>query len=114
MEDEQKLQRLLWHHDCQILEVFDKFVIQKIPHNLYACNDIMVKNNALQLGLSDAEFTNCVSDTEIDEQIKADVATAQYFGGRGTPFSVIVFPDGSTETMSGALPYEAWQQVLNR
>ena len=53
-----------------------------------------------------------MKDKRTQELIDTDVATAQALGGKGTPFNVIIFPDGTYETVAGALPYNQWQVIL--
>lgn len=63
-------------------------------------------------GLSKMQFDSCLQSTEIAEQIKNDMATAQALGGSGTPFSVVVYEDGTIRPVSGALPYDSWLPLL--
>lgn len=73
-----------------------------------------LRDVALQLGLEASTLDSCMANDDIAVQVQSDALTASAFGGNGTPFSVIVFPDGSTKPVSGALPYENWQAALNK
>lgn len=69
---------------------------------------------AASLAVDMAAYDACVADREMEARVLADLATAQRLGGRGTPFSIIVFADGRTIPVPGALPYEQWQTLLQR
>lgn len=68
---------------------------------------------ATKIGLKDAALEMCMQSSDITDDISTDITTAKAFGGTGTPFSIIVFPDGSTRPVSGALPYEQWRSALS-
>lgn len=68
---------------------------------------------ASELGVPTEVFTDCLLNNErFAELIELDRRTALAFGGRGTPFSVIQYSDGSIKPVSGALPYEQWLALL--
>lgn len=81
--------------------------------NQRSINTDFLTQTAISLGANEADLQTCVNSDEIKDQIAADLATARAFGGSGTPFSVVVFPDGTTQPISGALPYENWEPLLN-
>jgi protein-disulfide isomerase len=68
---------------------------------------------AIDLGLTSEALEACIATEAVGEQIALDKAVATAFGGSGTPFSVIVFPDGTTKPVTGAVPYEQFNAVLN-
>lgn len=65
-------------------------------------------------GVSEAQYQACQNDESIAALIAQDTAAAEYFGGSGTPFSLIIFPDNTIRPVSGALPYEQWLTLLDR
>lgn len=67
---------------------------------------------AKKLGLTTETLNTCKNDDRIEERVALDALTADAFGGSGTPHSIIIFPDGSTTPIRGALPYEQWTSVL--
>ena len=69
---------------------------------------------ATQYGIDQAEFESCLVDEEVAARITLDAQVAQNFGGSGTPYSVIVYEDGSTRGVSGALPLEQWRALVAR
>lgn len=70
------------------------------------------KSIALSLGATEETFDACINSDEIKNVISSDMRTSQAHGGNGTPYSVIVFGDGTQKTVNGALPYEHWVNVL--
>lgn len=68
---------------------------------------------ATELGLTAEEIEECKADESIAALVTNDEKTATALGGSGTPFSVVLFPDNSYKTVSGAVPYEDWQNVLS-
>ena len=69
---------------------------------------------ASNLGVDQIKFRECLSSSEYDDVIEKDVQAAHAFGGRGTPYSVIKFPDGTTKSVPGALPFSHWQDLLKQ
>lgn len=81
--------------------------------NQHSVNIDYLTTIAAELGVEEKTLTECLADPEIDKQVGTDLATARAFGGSGTPFSVIIFADGTTRPVSGALPYQNWAALLN-
>lgn len=67
---------------------------------------------ATEFGLSEEEQTKCQTDEGIQARIAADMAAAAKEGARGTPYSVIVKSSGEAIPVSGALPKEQWDSLL--
>ena len=65
-----------------------------------------------KFGLTADDIALCRSDESIAAQINADVATARRNGGSGTPFSIVVLADGTTQSVRGALPLSDWQRIV--
>lgn len=70
------------------------------------------ESEAARLGIDLESFRTCIQGDEVKNIVENDLRTATSLGGRGTPFSVIIFEDGSTRPISGALPYEQWIALL--
>lgn len=61
---------------------------------------------ARQVGVVNiAQFESCVAADKYKSQIDNDIADAQSAGGRGTPYSVIMGPNGAKVPINGAQPY---------
>lgn len=71
-------------------------------------------SEAGKLGLSAGGFNSCIEDESIIALVQSDMQAASSMGANGTPFNVVVRADGSGEGVSGAVPYDQWQQILNR
>lgn len=60
-----------------------------------------------------AQFQDCVDSNMYAEKVDADVADAQAAGGRGTPYSVIIGPNGTSVPFSGAQPYASLKAAID-
>lgn len=67
---------------------------------------------AASLGIGSEEFENCMDDKSIAQDIQKDLDEATASGGRGTPFVVVVSPNGRITTFSGALPYDTVANII--
>jgi len=72
-------------------------------------NQATLGSGAIQAGAEAAsldltDFNDCLDSGKYTSVVNADAAEAQGFGGRGTPFSIIIDKDGNIlDTISGAL-----------
>lgn len=80
--------------------------------NQRGINNTFIENTAVEVGVEKDAFQTCIADKSIASAVTTDRNTAIAQGGNGTPFSVIVYADGSTKPVSGALPYEQWTYLL--
>ena len=64
-------------------------------------------------GLSESAFQTCFESGRYDEHIAADIENAIATGGRGTPWSVVIAPNGKTFPLNGAQPLGAIKQLIN-
>jgi protein-disulfide isomerase len=85
---------------------------QKLFDNQTNINQTNLENFALEFGVSKNDLTNCMSSSEIKNQVSRDADIARKLGGTGTPFSMIVREDGTTQPVSGALPHNQWMPLL--
>jgi len=74
--------------------------------------DAWYEKIAASLGIGSEEFENCMNDKSVVQDIQKDLDEAKRFGGRGTPFIVVVAPSGKITTFSGALPYDAIANII--
>lgn len=51
------------------------------------------------------QFQSCVSSNKYADKVAQDLADAESAGGQGTPYSVVIGPDGTKKPVSGAQPY---------
>lgn len=66
-----------------------------------------------EVGVDRAAFSECFESGRFNADVQADVDDAIETGGRGTPWSIVVAPDGSTYPINGALPQNAIEQLID-
>ncbi len=64
------------------------------------------------VGINVKTFNECLSSGTYAEHVADDLANAVATGGRGTPWSIFVAPDGTKFPINGAQPYEAVKQLI--
>jgi len=64
------------------------------------------------IGINVQTFTECLETGKYAEHVADDLANAVATGGRGTPWSIIIGPDGKKLSLNGAQPYSAIQQLI--
>lgn len=67
---------------------------------------------AASVGVDKAAFETCVAAGTYKQDVADDVLSATTAGARGTPYTVIITPDGSEIPLNGALPYEMVAQTI--
>jgi protein-disulfide isomerase len=65
-----------------------------------------------EIGLDQTAFQACFTSGKYDDHIESDIANAVETGGRGTPWSVMIGPDGTTYPINGAQPLAAVEQLI--
>ena len=65
------------------------------------------------VGVDTVPFNACLTSGRHKERIAADFENAVDSGGQGTPHSVIIFADGTTELIPGAQPYESVKAAID-
>lgn len=65
------------------------------------------------VGLNIDTFNACLTSGDFDERIQKDFENAIDAGGTGTPYTVLIGPDGDKETLIGAQPYSELQRAIN-
>ena len=68
---------------------------------------------AMQLGLDEEGFKSCMSDGRYVSVIKASYSDAKTLGLTGTPGFFIIGLDNSITKISGAQPYEVFEEIFN-
>lgn len=66
----------------------------------------LLLKTAKTLGLDEAAFQKCLDSGETVARVTSDTNNALEAGGQGTPFSLLLAPDGSFTDLGGALPLE--------
>lgn len=69
---------------------------------------------AASVGIDAPAFNLCLKDRSVAAEVQDDGNEATQFGGRGTPFAVVVTASGTLAPFSGALPYEQVQSLVDQ
>ncbi len=65
-----------------------------------------------EIGLNTNTFDTCFKSGKFDSHIEADMANAVATGGGGTPWSIVIAPNGKTFPLNGAQPQAAIEQLI--
>jgi protein-disulfide isomerase len=68
---------------------------------------------AEEIGIDRGAFEKCLSSGQFKEKVEADYNDAIAAGGRGTPFSMIVGPNGNATPVSGALSINRLRAMID-
>jgi protein-disulfide isomerase len=72
-----------------------------------------VPDLAVKVGLDGDKFTQCWNSGKYANKVQAQYQDATKAGGRGTPYNVIIGPDGQKVPLAGAYPIEAFKQIID-
>jgi len=65
-----------------------------------------------EIGLDEEKMKSCIEDGTFTDQVEEDFKNAVATGGRGTPWSIVIAPNGKIFPLNGAQPYEAVNQLV--
>lgn len=89
----------------------DRF-FELTPSNNQTDIDTVLPQIIGELGLSRASIDGCVASGTYDRHIESNIGNAIETGGGGTPWSIVIAPNGTLFPLSGAQPYAAVQQLI--
>lgn len=70
---------------------------------------------AQKVGVSDInKFNTCVSDDKYAQDVVTDENDGKGAGAQGTPYSIIIGPDGEMAAINGAQPFSAVQSAVEQ
>lgn len=69
---------------------------------------------AAEQSLNVDEFNQCLDSGRYNDKIQAQIDEGFAAGAEGTPFSVVITPEGNHIPVSGAQPLNAWQQIISQ
>ncbi|MEX2515100.1 MAG: DsbA family protein [Candidatus Paceibacterota bacterium] len=69
-------------------------------------------SQAVTADISLDAFASCLEDGEVAQAVQDDLDEVTSLGGRGTPFVVVLTPEGNIIPFSGALPYDQVTTVV--
>lgn len=61
-----------------------------------------------------SQFSDCLEEGKYNDKIESDMADASKAGGRGTPYSIIIGPNGEKEPIPGAQPFESVKTAVEK
>ena len=76
-------------------------------------NPAELPNIAEFVGLDRAKFEQCLNSGKYAQHVADDLADATNSGGQGTPYSVVIAPNGKKFAISGAQPYASVKSVID-
>lgn len=65
-----------------------------------------------QIGLNMTTFNSCIEEQKFANKINSGLSDFQRSGANGTPFSVLITPDGETIPLNGAQPFGVVDQMV--
>lgn len=71
-----------------------------------------LENYASKSGVNYAKMKSCIDSGKYNAKVDNDAKDAVATGGQGTPYSLIIGPDGKATPLSGAQPYEAVEAAV--
>lgn len=89
----------------------DRFM-ELTPSNNRTEIETVIPQIVREIGLEEAAFQSCFESGKYNDHIDADIQNAIETGGRGTPWSVVIAPNGKTFPLNGAQPLEAVIQLI--
>ena len=69
---------------------------------------------AQKVGLDRNAFNKCLADGTFADRVSRDLEDAANAGGTGTPYSVVIASNGEKFIISGAQPYSAVKETIER
>jgi protein-disulfide isomerase len=98
-------------------EAFWKFAdrfYELTPSNNRTDVDALLPRIAREIGVDEAKFASCLASARHDRRVQEDYENATATGGRGTPWSIVVSKSGKTYPLSGAQPFAAVKELVER
>lgn len=71
-----------------------------------------VEAYATKAGVNYTKLKSCIDSGKYENAVDEDANDAVAAGGQGTPYSVLIGPNGKTVPLSGAQPYEAVESAI--
>jgi protein-disulfide isomerase len=82
--------------------------------NQASLGDSLYNDIATRLGMNVSTFKKCVSSDKRVADVQEDEVSAQKAGARGTPYSVVISPDGEAMPLSGAVPFTSVKPIIDQ
>lgn len=82
------------------------------PSNNRTDIETVIPQLVREAGVDEGVFQECFESDEFNDAVEADYNNAVATGGRGTPWSILVGPNGNTFPINGAQPLAAIEQLI--
>lgn len=89
----------------------DRF-FELTPSNNRTDLEVVIPQIVGEIGLDQGAFNECMNSGRYDQHIQDDIDNAVATGGRGTPWSIVIAPNGQTIPLNGAQPYSSFEQII--
>lgn len=76
-------------------------------------SDSYYRSLAADLGLNASKFNDCLDAKTYDSEVGSDLTDGSTAGVTGTPGTILVASDGSTQIIPGAIPYEQLKLMVD-
>lgn len=83
------------------------------PSNNQTDIETVIPQLVNEIGLDETAFQSCMDSGELMAEVQADFDNAAATGGRGTPWSILIAPNGETFPINGAQPPSAVEQLID-
>lgn len=83
------------------------------PSNDRTNLDVVIPKIAGEMGIDISELDKCVSSGVYNNRIQDDIANAVASGGTGTPWSVLIAPNGKKFPINGAQSYQTVKSLID-
>ena len=90
----------------------DRF-FELTPSNDQTDIDTVLPQVARELGLDGTQFLECLASGKYDQHIEDDHHNAIAIGGTGTPWNIVVAPNGKKYSLVGGQPYSAVKALID-
>ncbi len=68
---------------------------------------------AVSIGIDQTAFATCLQNRTYESDVLRDLSEAESSGARGTPFTVVLLPNGEYETIDGAQSYAFVKSIID-
>ena len=93
---------------------FWEFLDLAIERQQSGIDTARLKKIAAEVGLNTAKYETCVQKQTFASKLADDTASGSRAGANGTPYSVIVGPNGDKLPINGALPFENVKPMIEQ
>lgn len=83
------------------------------PSNNQTNIETVIPQLVREIGIDQTAFQACMDSGELMTKVQADFNNAVATGGRGTPWSILIAPNGTTFPINGALSLSAVEQLID-